>query len=109
MKLLYRSLLAGVVESPPSRRRGLKLQPTDLFARWLVASLAEAWIETIRLPPSAYFTMVASLAEAWIETHNLMAGEKSTLSPPSRRRGLKLTMPLVALRADGRLPRGGVD
>ena len=79
--------------SPPSRRRGLKLcKLHSVPMGLLVASLAEAWIETSdtvcpmycsRSPPSRRRGLkpgkhyaektrkeVASLAEAWIETDN---------------------------------------
>ena len=37
---------AGDLESPPSRRRGLKIKRfANLYAVFLVASFAEAWIE----------------------------------------------------------------
>ena len=52
-----------------------------------VASLAEAWIETVDYAGFVQGDQVASLAEAWIETSETMVN-------------------LVMLR---RLPRGGVD
>ena len=57
------------IQSPPSRRRGLKPWRSKMqLMTSFVASLAEAWIET---PPGVGGTggsPVASLAEAWIET-----------------------------------------
>ena len=55
-----------------------------------VASLAEAWIEIIRYPLSRIHWNVASLAEAWIEISHIVRHLMCILSPPSRRRGLKL-------------------
>ena len=56
--------------SPPVRRRGLKpVVPRAVVVGFIVASRAEAWIETVRQPFT--FTTcvrVASRAEAWIET-----------------------------------------
>ena len=75
--------------SPPVRRRGLKhatVQPKS--ATGLVASRAEAWIETNEDDAKEAEGMVASRAEAWIET----------------------TSAVVALRPmPCRLPCGGVD
>ena len=54
----------------------------------MVASLAEAWIETAKLLMIGLPLIVASLAEAWIETQQSMAaGCTCGRSPPSRRRG----------------------
>ena len=56
--------------SPPSRRRGLKdlvinrIPDTDL-----VASFAEAWIESIGKVSPDPVLRVASFAEAWIEIY----------------------------------------
>ena len=54
--------------SPPSRRRGLKHRLVEGRTGGLVASLAEAWIETRYGIQGALGRSVASLAEAWIET-----------------------------------------
>ncbi len=81
-------------ESPPSRRRGLKLEKLVTFLKPVrVASLAEAWIEINSLRAQRSMKAVASLAEAWIE----IGGETKCYhrvlpSPPSRRRGLKWTV-----------------
>ena len=101
-----------MLQSPPSRRRGLKYYRTSQREKYRkVASFAEAWIEIYLIygcshgswsPPSRrrglkysvtpekLLTVVASFAEAWIEMviHNIHNNIHST-SPPSRRRGLK--------------------
>ena len=103
-----------MITSPPVRRRGLKLVKGHAWkTAVLVASRAEAWIETACPKPSCRSPVVASRAEAWIETGHagqLCLGvyvasraeawiETRTLiataelpdwgSPPVRRRGLK--------------------
>ena len=56
-------------QSPPSRRRGLKPHIALYTCRAaLVASFAEAWIETDNGLVIATAEAVASFAEAWIET-----------------------------------------
>jgi len=75
--------------SPPSRRRGLKHGWWEQAASMsLVASLAEAWIETIHACILHDDPQVASLAEAWIET---------------------MIQQVLSRYPDRRLPRGGVD
>ena len=54
-----------------------------------VASFAEAWIENISGIKTVFFGFVASFAEAWIENSILYLLVHSSVSPPSRRRGLK--------------------
>ena len=55
--------------SPPMRRRGLKPRDVSLHASiHLVASHAEAWIETLFVSVDGGVSQVASHAEAWIET-----------------------------------------
>ena len=54
-----------------------------------VASLAEAWIETYMQRKRDANVTVASLAEAWIEMLSLSLHYITGASPPSRRRGLK--------------------
>ena len=56
----------------------------------LVAPLAGAWIETLRVGVDDKVVIVAPLAGAWIETteaNTRITGTKSSL--PSRERGLK--------------------
>ena len=102
-----------MIGSPPTRRRGLKPKSDETPLRAaLVASHAEAWIETraypggtgpgsnlqqshparglklVHIPAEQVLDCVASHAEAWIETR----------AAHSRR------LPVVR-----RLPRGGVD
>ena len=60
-----------------------------------VASFAEAWIEIIRLTTVLTRLKVASFAEAWIEILIASSVSVEILSPPSRRRGLKLQKKLV--------------
>ena len=75
--------------SPPVRRRGLKLEFFGCpFSCCIVASRAEAWIETMEAANNAYLSAVASRAEAWIETLKLLS---------------------QSLTSAGRLPCGGVD
>jgi len=75
--------------SPPARRRGSKQCALDNDVNGvLVASRAEAWIETSARAWCGRRRAVASRAEAWIET--------------TRRRVPKAG-------GSGRLPRGGVD
>ena len=61
--------VSSIHSSPPSRRRGLKpFVYVEKFKQLVVASLAEAWIETYPLYTPEMSPPVASLAEAWIET-----------------------------------------
>ena len=102
----------STIQSPPSRRRGLKKMIHDLYDRytqvasfaeaWIekhscdrtaarkrVASFAEAWIENAIFMLALLFPVVASFAEAWIENFPKFLHSRITRSPPSRRRGLK--------------------
>jgi len=74
-----------------------------------IASRAEAWIETRRCTADAGVPGIASRAEAWIETRKNADDERSDGSPPARRRGLKLHKSGCQLQSPHRLPRGGVD
>ena len=56
-----------------------------------VASFAEAWIEIARGRCKDGYYIVASFAEAWIEIPSKLTYDSGKKSPPSRRRGLKLT------------------
>ncbi|GEM_PF-1097267 len=60
-----------------------------LYGGSAVASLAEAWIETSMTCIALTCKLVASLAEAWIETNRHSFDTGNQRSPPSRRRGLK--------------------
>ena len=73
--------------SRPARTRGLKLHRELCPGHRVVASRADAWIETVRVPRMYSMVEVASRADAWIET---MDDEELT-------------------RALGRVPRGRVD
>ena len=71
----------------------------DWNQRWLqpcrysaVASFAEAWIEISSSTRLLLGATVASFAEAWIEIMSSLAKSHPPLSPPSRRRGLKLCL-----------------
>ena len=77
--------------------------------RWKVASRAEAWIETFFLSKARSPGLVASRAEAWIETFRLDHDLIVRASPPARRRGLKRSRNHRELERKRRLPRGGVD
>ena len=78
MKLSSRAALRDLLESLPSRERGLKLpHSSPRFGRCLVAPLAGAWIETGAGGRFCYHPSVAPLAGAWIETGG----------PVNRRRG----------------------
>ena len=79
------------------------------FCYFGVASLAEAWIETLSSGNMLMGWFVASLAEAWIETFSHMRALPGQRSPPSRRRGLKPMFRVVSFDNNSRLPRGGVD
>src|SRR3546814_9824889 len=71
----------------------------------MVASCAEAWIETTSLRFFSRPYIVASCAEAWIET---LAGSSETnckTSPPARRRGSKLRQCVEARRPDRKSTR----
>ena len=78
--------------SPPSRRRGLKFKRfANLYTVFLVASFAEAWIEMYSTTLNGFCSSnVASFAEAWIEICTVGCVAIHLVSPPSRRRGLKL-------------------
>ena len=92
LKFFLPPLLRWYSLSPPSRRRGLKYSVTPEKLLTVVASFAEAWIE---IPLKCLYiqpTIVASFAEAWIEIVSPSTEDKEEKSPPSRRRGLKLTM-----------------
>ena len=56
------------------------------------------------------YVAVASFTEAWIEIISVCTCAGSNKSPPSRRRGLKLSQEQKEAAADaGRLLHGGVD
>ena len=95
--------------SPPSRRRGLKFFLPPLLRWYSVASFAEAWIEILYLLWMGKRKWVASFAEAWIEISLSSFNFSPKLSPPSRRRGLKLQEQRVCDYWRCRLLRGGVD
>ena len=68
------------VESPPSRRRGLKYSiRSNNHARHKVASLAEAWIEICGRCTASCYASVASLTEAWIEIFQICVLVSSNL------------------------------
>ena len=81
--------------SPPARRRGLKLLTVQRFQpSFLVASCAEAWIETKR---RLYCAQVPQSPPARRRGLKLGSGRSKSSpcsSPPARRRGLKLTVAL---------------
>ena len=119
--------------SPPSRRRGLKnIWGSRFCFGTSVASFAEAWIEKILVGELAKilkrrllrggvdwkyymyadygkYKNVASFAEAWIEKLSMISIILGVASPPSRRRGLKKSMPKYQKSRWSRLLRGGVD
>ena len=131
LKLHIRAYPPPLLSSPPSRRRGLKycpclplpalqvasfaeawieiLSPPYFSAHFRVASFAEAWIEIKRNYCSCFCFLVASFAEAWIEILNASPGAFFSMSPPSRRRGLKLYDSSISRNTLRRLLRGGVD
>ena len=55
----------------------------------LVASPADAWIETLALRKSSAWSRVASPADAWIETLGVIGVQGNLMSRPPRTRGLK--------------------
>ena len=83
--------------------------PSLSAAPAIVASFAEAWIEIKRNYCSCFCFLVASFAEAWIEILNASPGAFFSMSPPSRRRGLKLYDSSISRNTLRRLLRGGVD
>ena len=87
---MFQTIFRRTIMSPPVRRRGLKR---------VVEQNGEPWL------------VVASRAEAWIETRTALLGMCIPgQSPPVRRRGLKREHgPYGSLRQNGRLPCGGVD
>ena len=74
-----------------------------------VASFAEAWIEIAERLRYTKRNPVASFAEAWIEIGAYCRRRVRIQSPPSRRRGLKLSFINSCVKLFGRLLRGGVD
>ena len=75
-----------------------------------VASFTEAWIEIDyhQLPTAGF--LVASFTEAWIEIlSEYLQYLHNTLSPPSRRRGLKFQEHQAQAESMRRLLHGGVD
>ena len=57
------------MRSPPSRRRGSKQYiHSSTYVLIKVASITEAWIETLSSPAVLRPITVASITEAWIET-----------------------------------------
>ena len=97
-------------ESPPSRRRGLK-HPfrIRIRERRVVASLAEAWIETSMLAFRRSASRSPPSRRRGLKLLSSSCLPAMYLSPPSRRRGLKLPVLRKGNQAHGRLPRGGVD
>ena len=67
MKFILLMIAQIKVQSPPSRRRGLKFMRNRLQLLNLVASFAEAWIEIKYAARFTQSVLVASFAEAWIE------------------------------------------
>ena len=91
LKILLHEHNFQVRMSPPSRRRGLKIGEIQLAQKvFHVASFAEAWIENFVAPLKADPYWVASFAEAWIENFSGGIRRRAVMSPPSRRRGLKI-------------------
>ena len=75
----------------------------------VVASLADAWIETMTCKYCSKSHHVASLADAWIETGDYGDQIVAIVSRPSRTRGLKLKDTAGLKLKVGRVPRGRVD
>ena len=97
------------MKSPPSRRRGLKLKsvlPILEFVSRLLRGGVD-WNCSVYAHPVQ--VKVASFAEAWIEILKSDVLSRSILSPPSRRRGLKLWLSKLLQNLQCRLLRGGVD
>jgi len=97
--------------SPPARRRGLKHLRVKRYLRAdVVASRAEAWVETVIL--SVLYVPARKSPPArrrGLKRETANQSVMRTRSPPARRRGLKL-QPRIShvVRAARRLPRGGV-
>ena len=76
--------------SHPLRMRGLKLGDIILLEQaYVVASFADAWIETSNGQGSGSIAIVASFADAWIETLGMSMDAAIVASHPLRMRGLK--------------------
>ena len=99
------------MQSPPSRRRGLKLKNEPISKKdVLVASLAEAWIEIEYLLAVIVFYLSPPSRRRGLKLQFPVSNIWRDKSPPSRRRGLKSAIYICLATLDfGRLPRGGVD
>mgnify|MGYP007049771420 CR=1 FL=1 len=133
MKLCKYFLYAVPTWSPPVRRRGLKR-----LSRFSTLSIVKSppvrrrGLKHLISPEPLHLLLVASRAEAWIETSLPLIASATSMSPPVRRRGLKhnplkcsAVSGVVASRAEAwietqpyiamwtaqkrRLPCGGVD
>ena len=63
-----------MLQSPPSRRRGLKFyEGKGMVDELTVASFSEAWIEILTHQDDLKRNQVASFSEAWIEIVILLA------------------------------------
>ena len=71
------------------------LTPSSFLSGKAVASFAEAWIENGLSTSLGQLLLVASFAEAWIEKSSSNSAKYASMSPPSRRRGLKMSSAMV--------------
>ena len=92
MKYLNTAVFHYLPQSPPSRRSGLKyVRHVKLFRLRVVSALAAEWIEIYEKNLDNYTDIVSALAAEWIEILVLIGIiSLPTMSPPSRRSGLKL-------------------
>ena len=101
-----------LTESPPSRRRGSKhIINTNIIILNLVASFAEAWIETMSSDRVSLSNLTSPPSRRrGSKPFTPANGDDVTLSPPSRRRGSKRAQTANFPKSrQGRLLRGGVD
>ena len=101
----------GGGKSPPVRRRGLKLLLVlPLMLSGLVASRAEAWIETGGRSRMRMEEDVASRAEAWIETRMHCIARNSQQVASRAEAWIETDWNgNISIGYGSRLPCGGVD
>ena len=97
--------------SPPSRRRGLKSCPSHQNSGESrhVASFTEAWIEIVPSPVILFKSMSPPSRRRGLKSRSCACKTGQTMSPPSRRRGLKWTSRKHIFSIRCRLLHGGVD
>ena len=82
-----------MLRSPPSRRRGLKVDICSFHLSYRIGSppSRRRGLKVLQFFQIFLHVLVASFAEAWIESEDVQTETViQYLSPPSRRRGLKV-------------------